>query len=387
VNSRHKIFRAIISLLLCVISLFGLCSCSTAGARNVTDIHFTATGDNLIHDRLYKQANERAGGGKNYDFDYCYESVSPFYKKQDLNWINQESLANTKIPAHSYPTFSTPGQAVQSLYKLMNERIFSVSNNHTYDQGAEGLQATQDFYNKEMPKDILYSGIWKKNDLSYIPIYTCKDQRIAILSYTYYTNGIKTPKDSPYRVIYTSETNVIKKQIALAKQQADIVIVGCHWGTENSHKINTEQVTLAKNLADWGADLIIGTHPHVVQNAGWVTGPKSGRRVFCAYSLGNFISTQSQADQVVGMVLSCTLRVQESHGEKTVTVLNPKFYPTVTQYGSNASNDHVVWFSDYTDEMANQHGIHLRGDTFTRSSIRKILTDNVNAKYLVLPKA
>lgn len=149
-NSRHKIFRAIISLLLCVISLFGLCSCSTAGARNVTDIHFTATGDNLIHDRLYKQANERAGGGKNYDFDYCYESVSPFYKKQDLNWINQESLANTKIPAHSYPTFSTPGQAVQSLYKLMNERIFSVSNNHTYDQGAEGLQATQDFYNKEM---------------------------------------------------------------------------------------------------------------------------------------------------------------------------------------------------------------------------------------------
>lgn len=388
-KSNHRIARKIFCILLSAVILFSFCSCgsSAAGKGDVTTINFSATGDNLIHERLYQQANARAGGGKNYDFDYCYEKVSPFYKKQELNWINQESLANTKIPADSYPTFSTPGQAVQSLYKLMNERIFSVSNNHTYDKGADGLAATLEFYHKEMPKDILCTGIWNKKDLSYIPVYTCKGQKIAFLSYTYYTNGIKTPEDSLYRVIYTKETNVIKKQLALARQKADVVIVGCHWGTENSHQINVEQVKLARNLADWGADLIIGTHPHVVQDAGWVTGPKTGRKVFCAYSLGNFISTQSQPDQVVGMVLACTIRVANTRDGKKVSIVKPRFYPTVTQYGADASNDHVEWFANYTDEMANSHGIHLRGTTFTRDSIRKILTDNVNLKYLVLPKA
>lgn len=388
-NGNHHIVRRIFAILLCAVLLFsfGSCGSSAAGKGDVTSITFTATGDNLIHERLYQQANARAGGGKNYDFDYCYEKVGPFYQKQDLNWINQESLANTKLDADSYPTFSTPGQAVQSLYRLMKERIFSVSNNHTYDKGSEGLSATLEFYRKEMPKDILYTGIWNKQDLTYIPVYECKGQKIAFLSYTYYTNGIKTPEASPYRVIYTDETNVIKKQIALARQKADVVIVGCHWGTENSHQINVEQITLAKNLADWGADLIIGTHPHVVQDAGWVTGPKTGRKVFCAYSLGNFLSTQSQADQVIGMVLACTIRVTANKdGTKTVSIVNPRFYPTVTQYGANASNDHVEWFATYTDEMANSHGIHLSGATFTRESIRKILTDNVNSKYLVLPK-
>lgn len=387
-NSNHRIARRILSILLCVLFLFSFCSCgsSAAGKGDVTNINFTATGDNLIHERIYQQANARAGGGNKYDFDYCYEKVGPFYQKQDLNWINQESLANTELPADSYPTFSTPGQAVQSVYKLMKERIFSVSNNHTYDKGAKGLEATLNFYRKEMPKDILYTGIWNKKDLSYIPVYTYKGQKIAFLSYTYYTNGIKTPEDSPYRVIYTDEKDVIKKQIALAKQKADVVIVGCHWGTENSHEVNVEQKKLALNLADWGADLIIGTHPHVVQNAEWITGPKTGRKVFCAYSLGNFISTQSQPDQVVGMVLACTIRVTNTRDGKKVSIVNPRFYPTVTQYGSNASNDHVEWFANYTDEMANSHGIHLQGKTFTRESIRKILTDNVNSKYLVLPK-
>ena len=102
---------------------------------------FSASGDNLIHQKIYQQASTRAGGN-GYDFNFCYEGVSNFYQQHDLNWINQESLLSSKLGPASYPTFSTPGENGQALYNLLNMRVFSVANNHIYDQGASGIEAT-----------------------------------------------------------------------------------------------------------------------------------------------------------------------------------------------------------------------------------------------------
>ena len=110
-------------------------------------------------------------------------------------------------------------------------------------------------------------------------------------------------------IIYTSQTDVIERQVRLARQQADFVVVGVHWGVEDSHAIVDSQRTLAQQLADWGADVIVGTHPHVLQDAQWLTAA-DGRRSFAAYSLGNFLSTQSRPDQLVGAIL--TLQLQKT---------------------------------------------------------------------------
>ena len=86
----QALVRMILCLILCTVFPSCLTGCGfriSGKPQKETVIRFTATGDNPIHERLYQQANLRAGGGENYDFDYCYESVGAFYREQDLNWI------------------------------------------------------------------------------------------------------------------------------------------------------------------------------------------------------------------------------------------------------------------------------------------------------------
>ena len=104
-------------------------------------------------------------------------------------------------------------------------------------------------------------------------------------------------------MILTEQEDVIKRQEELARQQADVVVVGCHWGTEGSHTIHDSQRALGQKLADWGADVIIGTHPHMVQGIDMLTSA-DGRSVPIAYSLGNFVSTQMYADNMISYIFT-----------------------------------------------------------------------------------
>ena len=123
----------------------------------VQTVRFSATGDDLIHSPIYKQAKRRASGSEAYSFDYCYEHIAPFYAKQDVNWINQETLCNDELEPSSYPCFSTPGDCARALYRA-GVRVFSLSNNHTYDKGAAGIAATLRFW-ESMPEDVVTTGL------------------------------------------------------------------------------------------------------------------------------------------------------------------------------------------------------------------------------------
>ena len=360
-------------------------SVSEEVTETTTKFTFSAVGDNLIHQRLYEQAASRAEGD-GYDFTYCYKDFKEYWAKYDVNWVNQESLANNKLAASSYPTFSTPEECVQALYAA-GVRVFSLANNHTYDKGSTGLDAAIDMYENDIGDDICYTGIWEKDKTDYIPIYEYNGVKIAFLSYAEMTNGISTPEDGTKRVIYTSETDLIKSQVEKASKKADVVIVGCHWGTEDSHTIIESQTTLAQNLADWGADLIIGTHPHVVQNAQWLTAA-DGHKAFVAYSLGNFLSTQATPDEVLGLALSCTFEVtQKSDGTSTCEVKDPKLTPTVTMYGSNASSCHVELLENCTASDLTSHGVCAKYPGFSYSYACKLFQRYVDSEFLVLPKA
>lgn len=350
--------------------------------EKVTEISLTAVGDNLIHGKIYEQAQARAqaAGKEGYDFSYAYAQIAPALQEHDVNWIDVETLINDEFPASTYPIFSTPGEDGQALYDA-GWRIFSLSNNHIYDFGAKGVQATLKYWAK-MPGDLLTTGLWAEGKEDEIPIYECKGKKLAFLTYTYGTNGIPTPEDAPERVIYTDETDLIRKQIQEADKRADAVIVGFHWGVEDSHQITDEQRGLAKKAADWGADLIIGNHPHVIQDAEWVRAD-DGRRVFCIYSLGNFLSTQRHPDQLVGVMLDCDLEIAGSGKDESVRIRNPKLRPLVTVYGAVSSDVHTVFLSDYSDEEARSHGVvQTYGESFSMDVIEKILTDNIQKRWL-----
>lgn len=349
----------------------------------VAQVSVSATGDNLIHQRLYQQAAQRAGEGEAYSFDYCYENLAPFYAGFDVNWINQETLCTKELEPSTYPCFSTPGECAEALYRA-GIRVFSLSNNHTYDKGSKGIAATLRFWDS-MPEDVVTTGLWYgEEDYGSIPLQTVNGVTIAYLSYTDHTNGIPQNSQMEANVIYTSQTDVIERQVRAAAELADFVIVGAHWGVEDSHTISDAQRTLAQQLADWGADVIIGTHPHVLQNAEWLTAA-DGRRAFVAYSLGNFISTQKHKDQLIGAILSFRLeKVTAPDGTVTRAVRLPKLHPTVTHYGSQKAGVRTYLFRDYTPELAAAHGVRASYRDFSYDYIRATAEKYIDAQFLTL---
>ena len=349
----------------------------------VETVRFSATGDNLIHSKIYQQAAARAVGDAAYSFDYCYANLVPFYSDFDVNWINQETLCTDELAPSTYPCFSTPGDCARALYRA-GFRVFSLSNNHTYDKGASGIAATLRFW-ASMPADVVTTGLWRgEADYGTIPLHTVNGVTIAYLSYTEHTNGIPRSSAMEANVLYTSQTDVIEQQVRQAAQLADFVVVGVHWGVEDSHTITGAQRTLAQQLADWGADVIVGTHPHVLQNAGWLTA-EDGRRVFAAYSLGNFLSTQSKKDQLIGAVL--TLRLQKTtspDGTVQLEVLDPQLHPTVTHYGAGKSDVRVYLYRDYTPELAAAHGVRANDSDFSYDYIRAVAQQYIDPAFLDL---
>ena len=347
----------------------------------VQTVRFSATGDNLIHAPIYKQAKRRATGAEAYSFDYCYAHIAPFYAQQDVNWINQETLCSDELEPSSYPSFSTPGDCARALYRA-GVRVFSLSNNHTYDKGASGIAATLRFW-ETMPEDVVTTGLWRgADDYSRIPTQTVNGVTIAYLSYTEHTNGIPQSSAMTANVIYTNQTDVIEQQVRLAREQADFVVVGVHWGVEDSHSIVDSQRQLAQKLADWGADLIVGTHPHVLQDAQWLTS-EDGRAVFAAYSLGNFISTQNSPDQLVGAILTVQFRkTTDPDGTVHRAVLEPVLHPTVTHYDAGKSNVRTYLLQDYTEELARAHGVRENDPGFSLEEIRQIVRENITDEFL-----
>lgn len=360
--------------------------------EKITEITFTAVGDNLINEVLYEQAAQRAknaGEDREYDFAPCYAGIAPFIREHDVNWIDIETLMTDTLEPSGYPAFSTPGDSGRALIDA-GWNVFSLCSNHTYDQGAEGIRQTLAFWKTMQEKTgqaggICCTGLWENGSEDDIPILTCKGRKLAFLTYTYGTNDIQTPSDSPAHVIYLEEEELMAHQIELAREQADAVIVSLHWGEEYNHEETEDQQALAQRVADMGADLIIGGHPHVVEGAQMLTAA-DGRKVFCAYSLGNFLCAQNampDPDAMIGLLLSCTFRFTE----EGMTVEDHALIPILSDYGEGYADDHVVLYSDYSQEEALAHGMRtMYGFTeFDYGYVRDMLTAVVGEEYLKLP--
>ena len=226
----------------------------------VETVHFSATGDDLIHDGIFLQAKER--GGDHYDFDTAYAAMQGYYDQFDVNWLNQETLVNDEFAASGYPMFSTPGEITDTLYNL-GFRVFSLSNNHSYDKGAAGIEASMAHW-AAMPDDVVTMGFYNLETYDNYAYQTVNGITFGYLSYTEHTNGLPTPSGTDYGVVYLDDHETIAKQIADMRPNCDVLIVSAHMGTEGTHEVNDFQRETAQWLADQGVDVIIGTHPHVV---------------------------------------------------------------------------------------------------------------------------
>lgn len=292
---------------------------------SLSSISLSAVGDILIHDRVYENAETNNG----YDFMPMLEAVKSEMEKADITFANQETvIGGTSIGLSSYPSFNSP-QEVGDALKESGVDIVSMANNHTLDRGEKALQNAFKHWNEI---GMLYTGSYlSPEDQSKIRTIKKDDITVAFLAYTYGTNGIRPPADKPYLVNYIDKQK-IAKDIQEAESISDAVVVSMHFGNEYERLPNNFQLELSSFIAESGADIILGHHPHVLQPVEWIN-TTDDRKVFVAYSLGNFLSGQKNNYKDIGGILTLDIEKKKFRGETSVRVTSPSFFPTFVEKG------------------------------------------------------
>ena len=259
-------------------------------------ITIAAIGDVLLHDRVYETAQEQNG---KYNFIPYFQHVKPYLEKADIAFANQESMiGGTEIGLSTYPAFNSPHEVGDAL-KDAGIDIVSMANNHTLDRGEIAIQSAIRHWETI---GMMYVGSYKsKKDREQLRVIeTPEGISVAFLAYTYGTNGIPVPtgKDS------------------------------YHFGIEYERMPSEEQRELVQLAANYGAHLVLGHHPHVLQPIEWIEG-RDGQRTLAIYSLGNFLSGQIGLERQIGGIFQCEItKTFEKDGTKTFEIHSPAFMPT-----------------------------------------------------------
>lgn len=272
----------------------------TLSINKTSKVTINAIGDIMAHTpQLNAQHDPKTN---TYSFDNNYKYVSSYIKEADLSIANLETtLAGDGIPYSSYPTFNTPDALADAL-KNAGVDIISTINNHTFDKGDLGVERTLDVLKSKNFSTI--GTISKLGDENYL-IKEVNGISLGITSFSYgdikentkFLNGIKVSDKSKDKlnVFDSSDVNNAFNTINNTLKNishTDIQILVIHWGDEYKRIPNQFQHDLAQKLSDIGVDIIIGSHPHVVQPIEVIKSTDKSHETLVIYSLGNFISNQ-----------------------------------------------------------------------------------------------
>lgn len=296
------------------------------------DIHITMSviGDIMCHNSQYKDAYDSSKG--TYDFSYVFSDIKQYINSADIAIGNLETtFAGIEKGYSNYPRFNTPEQLATNL-KDFGIDVVSTANNHCMDTNYSGLVSTLQYLDEA---GIAHTGTNStKEDQNKILVKDVKGIKIAFLAFTYGTNGIPVPTDKSFAVNLIDE-NLILNQIKLAKQEEpDLICASMHWGIEYQTKQNSEQEKWADFLFNNGVDIILGSHPHVLQPMEKKTvalEDGTTKDCFVIYSLGNFMSGQTKENTRNSIILNIDIM---KNGETGQIVLNKVEYVPIYMYKS-----------------------------------------------------
>lgn len=314
-----------------------------------------AVGDIMMHDTML-QAGWRSST-KDYDFASMFEQVAPILQRGDLVIGNLEvPLAGEAQKYSGYPMFNAPEILAKNL-KDAGFDMVSTANNHCLDRRYSGLVSTLDHLDAV---GLLHAGTCRNpEDQAKVTSMTVKGLKIALISGTYGTNGVVLPEGKGYAVNHLDQDLLLEQIAAAKKEGAQYIIAMLHWGQEYQPTPNEAQKTLANALFAGGADLILGSHPHVLQLGETVKesvdvtvtmpaasvkeDPMQGKQTkFVMYSLGNFISSQKGLERLSSLILNITLKVDGTTGAPSFE--GASYIPLYTQKKDRNGRYHfVVW--------------------------------------------
>ena len=277
-------------------------------------VNLMFVGDAMQHAPQITAAQQPDG---TYDYSPCFQYIEDDVRWADLAVVNLECPLAGR-PYTGYPCFSAPDSYAQRL-KDVGFDLFLTANNHCLDRRDKGLVRT---YHALDSMGIAHIGTYpneqeRANRIPYIV--TIKGLKIAFLDYTYGTNGIPIQGDV---IVDFIDQQQIADDIALARERgAHAICVNLHWGIEYQLKPVASQHTLADWLVTQGVDLIIGGHPHVVEPMEVRHSEEYDKDVLLVYSMGNFISNQSDIDTRGGAMVKVSLRMQNDHA----VIVEPRY--------------------------------------------------------------
>lgn len=260
-----------------------------------------AVGDYLIHSSVYKDAN-RLANGDGYDFKPMISYIKEIVSNYDIAYYNQETiLGGSELGLSDYPTFNSPYEAGDAMLDA-GFNLVSLATNHTMDSGKKAVENSCKYWQSK--ENVLTAGSYcSEEERNKINIKEINNIKYTMLNYTYGTNGMPVSNDYLVNVWPTDIDNInnpekdtkyqaykkqVKEDIDKVKDKVDFLIVAMHWGVEYTHEPTAYEKDMASYLASLGVNLIIGTHPHVIQPVTWIDD------TLVIYSLGNFISAQYQ---------------------------------------------------------------------------------------------
>lgn len=363
------VFLVVIVLALVLLIAGGVSTCSSSTPQNDQEqaevasqqqsdpnrVSFFAVGDNLPDATIGKWAQAQAADEEGVDYDYrgLYEHIKPYVQAADLSYVDEESIVGgNEIGPVGYPTFNVTDEMADALESTGFDLVGAASN-HTYDHDKNAVVHAAKVLNGH---DFTMVGInsSKKSAAAY-KVVKSGNVSLAFLDYTYGLNG--NPSGVADWLINVYGEKRLKSDVAAAKKDADVVIVAMHWGTEKQTTPDEEEKKYAKVLADAGADLVIGSHPHVIQPMEWVKG-EGGNKTLVCYSLGNFLSNHDNSNELPQLEgsMSCDF-VKDSSGK--VSIENVKFMPLVNHRvldSDPAKCEFGVYaLKDYTNDLAQKH--------------------------------
>lgn len=353
-----------------------------------TEASLVAVGDIMVHaPQLPGYYDEKTGI---YDFSPWFAKVKPLLSQGDWVFGNLETpIAGADLMYSGYPRFNAPPELADAL-KDAGFQILSTANNHTLDRGYVGLART---LNNLRDTGLVPVGTnISKTDAKRIVIEERNGIKLGFLAYTYGTNGIPIPKDHPYAVNLIDVPTIASDIANVRKAGADAVVVSLHFGIEYQRMPNDSQIDIAKQVIAAGADIILGSHPHVVQPYDTIevpdpSRPDGVRRGFVVYSFGNFISNQHDNWKDVGVILKLKLtkttnpdgtsRTEWSDVQTTPTYVyirqtgQTKRYeviPMAAALANRASKTYPVTLYDKMNGLLSGISQHLRSMTTAKAS-------------------
>ena len=259
----------------------------TTVTEQETSARIMANGDLLYHDIIYISAKKSDG---TYDFHENFEYVKPWLKQADLVIGDFEGTVNKDHYLAGYPLFNAPGEVMDAI-KDAGYQVLDLAHNHILDSQIEGVVSTADAIEKAGMTPI---GVYthEPRDKAPIVIKEVNGIKVALLAYSYGFNGIEQSisQEDYNRYLSDLDEDKMKAEIERAEKEADITIIMPQMGVEYQIEPTEEQKKLYHKMIDWGADIIFGGHPHVVEPAETVE--KKGDKKLIIYSMGNFISNQ-----------------------------------------------------------------------------------------------